>query len=136
MELKDILAISGFPGLYKFVARSQRGVIVESLADGKRMNAAMSSKMSALTEISMSTEDEDIALAEVLTRIYAYTEGKEAISHKAAPEEIKAYMAEVLPEYDRERVHVSDMKKLFQWYNILVEAGMTEFKLPDEEENE
>ncbi len=125
MELKEILAISGWPGLYKYVARSQRGVIVESLADGKRMNAALASKMSALTE--------DIALADVLTKIYAYTGGKEAISHKEAPEKIKAYMAEVLPDYDRDRVHVSDMKKLFSWYNILVAAGMTEFKLPEEE---
>ncbi len=132
MELKDILAISGWPGLYKYVARSQRGVIVESLADGKRMNAAMASKMSALTEISMFTEEEDIALADVLTNIYNYTGGKEAISHKDTPENIKAYMAQVLPNYDRERVHVSDMKKLFAWYNILVAAGMTEFKLPEE----
>lgn len=133
MELKEILAISGWPGLYKYVARSQRGVIVESLADGKRMNAALASKMSALTEISMFTENEDIALADVLTKIYAYTGGKEAICHKEAPEKIKAYMAEVLPDYDRDRVHVSDMKKLFSWYNILVAAGMTEFKLPEEE---
>lgn len=133
MELKDILAISGMPGLYKYVARSQRGVIVEALADGKRMNAAYSSKMSALTEISMFTENEDLPLATVLTNIYTYTGGKEAINHKESPEKIKAFMAEVLPEYDRERVHVSDMKKLFQWYNILVAAGMTEFTLPDEE---
>ena len=133
MELKEILAISGWPGLYKYVARSQRGVIVESLADGKRMNAALASKMSALTEISMFTENEDIALADVLTKIYADPGGKEAISHKEAPEKIKAYMAEVLPDYDRDRVHVSDMKKLFSWYNILVAAGMTEFKLPEEE---
>lgn len=132
MELKDILAISGWPGLYKFVARSQRGVIVEALSDGKRMNAALASKMSSLTEISMFTENEDIALADVLTKIYAYTGGKEAVSHKESPEKLKAYMAEVLPEYDRERVHVSDMKKLFSWYNILVAAGMTEFKLPEE----
>ncbi len=69
----------------------------------------------------------------MLTKIYAYTGGKEAISHKEAPEKIKAYMAEVLPDYDRDRVHVSDMKKLFSWYNILVAAGMTEFKLPEEE---
>ncbi len=132
MELKDILAISGMPGLYKYVARSQRGVIVESLADGKRLNAAMASKMSALTEISMFTEEEDVALADVLTNIYNYTEGKAAISHKASADEIKAYMAEVLPNYDRERVHLSDMKKLFQWYNILVEAGMTKFEVPEE----
>lgn len=134
MELNEILAISGQPGLFKYVAQSQRGVIVESLLDGKRMNASATSRVSALTEISMFTEGEDIALADVFTRIYASTEGKEAISHKASPEELKAAFAEVLPEYDRERVHVSDIKKCFAWFNILVKAGFTEFKLPTEAE--
>lgn len=132
MELKDILAISGQPGLYKFVAQSMRGVIVESLIDGKRMNAAATSRVSALTEISMFTEGEDIALADVFTNIWNYTEGKQAISHKESADKIKEEFAKVLPEYDRERVHVSDMKKCFAWYNILVEAGFTEFKLPTE----
>ena len=132
MELKDILAISGQPGLYKFVAQSMRGVIVESLIDGKRMNAAATSRVSALTEISMFTEGEDSALADVFTNIWNYTEGKQAISHKESADKIKEEFAKVLPEYDRERVHVSDMKKCFAWYNILVEAGFTEFKLPTE----
>lgn len=134
MELKEILAISGQPGLFKYVAQSQRGVIVESLIDGKRQNASATSRVSALTEISMYTEGDDIPLADVFTRIYAHTEGKEAISHKAAPEALKAAFAEVLPEYDRERVHVSDIKKCFAWFNTLVAAGFTEFKLPTEEE--
>lgn len=134
MELREILAISGQPGLYKYVAQSTRGVIVESLLDGRRMNAASTSKVSALTEISMFTEGEDIALAEVFTRIYAHYEGKQAVDPKSAPEVLKAAFAEVLPEYDRERVHVSDIKKCFAWYNLLVKAGFTEFKLPDMEE--
>ncbi len=133
MELKEILAISGQPGLYKFVAQSTRGVIVESLLDGKRMNVAATSKVSALTEISMFTEGDDIPLAEVFTKIYTYTGGKEAISHKENPEKLKATFAEVLPEYDRDRVHASDIKKCFAWYNTLVGAGFTEFKLPEEE---
>ena len=91
MELKEILAISGQPGLYKYVAQSTRGVIVESLLDGRRMNAAANARVSALSEISMFTEGDDIPLAEVL------------------------------PEYDRDRVHVSDMKKCFAWFNILIE---------------
>ena len=132
MELKEILAISGQPGLYKFVAQSMRGVIVESLTDGKRMNAAVTSRVSALTEISMFTEGDDIALADVFTNIWNYTGGTEAISHKAADNLIKEEFAKVLPEYDRERVHLSDMKKCFAWYNILVKAGFTEFKLPEE----
>ena len=116
MELKEILAISGQPGLYKYVAQSTNGVIVESLLDGRRMNASASSK------------------ADVFTKIYAHTGGKEAISPKEAPEKLKAAFAEVLPEYDRDRVHVSDMKKCFAWSNILVRAGFTEFKLPSEAE--
>ena len=132
MELKDILAISGQPGLYKYVAQSMRGVIVESLLDGKRMNASATSRVSALTEISMFTEGEDIALADVFTNIWNCTEGKEAISHKESAERIQEEFAKVLPEYDRDRVHVSDMKKCFSWYNILVKAGFTEFKLPTE----
>lgn len=136
MELKDILAISGKPGLFKYVAQSSNGVIVESLLDGKRMNAPASSRVSALTEISIYTEGEDIPLADVFTNIYKYTEGKEAISPKEMPDKLKAYFAEVLPEYDRDRVHVSDMKKVFAWYNALLAAGFTEFKLPEEEKKE
>ena len=134
MELKEILAISGQPGLYKYVAQSSRGVIVESLVDGKRMNAASTAKVSSLTEISMFTEGEDIALAEVFTKIYTHTGGKEAIDPKADPAKLKEAFAEVLPDYDRERVHVSDIKKCFAWYNTLVKAGFTEFKLPAENE--
>ncbi len=134
MELNEILAISGQPGLYRYVAQSTRGVIVESLVDGRRMNAAANAKVSALTEISMFTEGDDIPLAEVFTRIYAHTGGEEAISHKETPEKLKAAFAEVLPEYDRDRVHVSDIKKCFSWFNILLGAGFTEFKLPEEKE--
>ena len=136
MELKEILAISGQPGLYKFVAQSTRGVIVESLVDGKRMNAASNSKVSALTEISIFTEGEDIPLAEVFTKIYEHTNGQPAISHKEEPARLQALFAEVLPDYDRDRVHVSDMKKVFSWFNTLLGAGFTEFKLPSEESAE
>ena len=120
MELREILAISGQPGLYKYVAQSARGIIVESLADGRRFNAPASSRVSSLTEISVYTEGDDIPLAEVFTRIYAHTGGKQAVSPKETPEKLKAAFAEVLPEYDRERVHVSDIKKCF------------ELKLPEE----
>ncbi len=132
MELREILAISGQPGLYKYVAQSARGIIVESLADGRRFNAPASSRVSSLTEISVYTEGDDIPLAEVFTRIYAHTGGKQAVSPKETPEKLKAAFAEALPDYDRERVHVSDIKKCFAWYNTLVAAGFTEFKLPEE----
>lgn len=134
MEFKDILVISGQSGLYKYVAQSTRGIIIESLADGRRQSASASARVSALAEISMFTEGEDIPLAEVFTRMYAHTEGKEGMSHKESADKMKAYFGEVLPEYDRERVHVSDIKKALSWFNILVGAGMTEFKLPEEAE--
>ena len=134
MEFKDILAISGMPGLYKYVAQSTRGIIVESLEDGRRTNASATARVSALAEISMFTEGEDIALAEVFTRMYNHTGGQQGLSHKEPADKLKAYFAEVLPEYDRERVHVSDIKKALSWFNILVGAGMTEFTLPSDEE--
>ena len=133
MELKDILAISGQPGLYRYVAQSHTGVIVESLLDNKRSNVSATSRVSALTEISMVTEGEDIALADVFTKMYAYTEGKQAISHKESNDRLKEFFGAVLPDYDKERVHVSDIKKAISWFNILVEAGFTEFTLPEEE---
>lgn len=130
MKMNEILAISGQPGLYRYVAQSARGVIVESLVDGKRSNVSGSVNVSALSEISMFTEGEDIALAKVFTNIYGVYEGKEAISHKESAEKIKAAFESALPEYDRDRVRVSDMKKCFSWYNALVKAGATSFDLP------
>ncbi len=127
MELREILAISGQPGLYKYVAQSARGIIVESLADGRRFNAPASSRVSSLTEISVYTEGDDIPLAEVFTRIYAHTGGKQAVSPKETPEKLKAAFAEALPEYDRERVHVSDIKKCFACL-IFAEAPLTSDK--------
>ena len=134
MELRDILAISGQPGLFRYIAQSRNGVIVESLLDGKRSNASASARVSALTEISMFTEGEDIPLAEVFTKMYAYTGGKAAISHKESNDRLKEFFGAVITDYDRERVHVSDIKKAVSWFNLLVEVGFTEFKLPEEDE--
>ena len=132
MELKDILAISGQPGLFKYVAQSMRGVIVESLIDGKRMNASSTSRVSALTEISMFTEGEDIPLAEVFTKMYTYTEGQQGPAVKEGNARLKEFFGIVIPDYDRERVHDSDIKKAVSWFNLLVGAGMTKFEIPEE----
>lgn len=134
MKLREILAISGQPGLYKYIAQSKSGVIVESLLDSKRSNVPSNAKVSALSEISMFTETDDVPLAEVFTKLYAHAGGKETIGHKAANNELKSLFEQVLPDYDRDRVHISDIKKLVQWYNILVGAGMKEFTLEDEAE--
>ncbi len=131
MELKDILAISGQPGLYKFIAQGSNGVIVESLLDGRRTNATGASKVSALAEIAIFTDEEEIPLWRVFEALYKNTGGRESISPKSTPDQLKAKMAEVVPDYDRDRVHVSDMKKLFSWYNILVNAGMTDFTVEE-----
>ena len=128
MKLKGIIAISGKPGLYKILSHTKNGVIVESLTDGKRSNASGSAKVSALGEIAIYTENDDIPLGKVFENIYKYTEGKEAISPKSTPEELKKFFATVLPEYDRDRVHASDIKKLISWYNLLVKNGMTDFE--------
>lgn len=136
MEFKDVLAISGQPGLFKYVAKSNNGIIVESLLDSKRMNATASSRVSALSEISMYTEGDDIALADVMTAMHNRYNGQQALSHKDSPEKLKAAFAEVLPEYDRERVHVSDIKKVFAWYNLMNSLGFTEYKLPEETEGQ
>ncbi|MFI3328342.1 MAG: DUF5606 domain-containing protein [Rikenellaceae bacterium] len=129
MKLNEILAISGQPGLYKYVAQAARGVIVESLTDGKRSNVAGSAQVSALSEICMFTEDEDMPLVDIFNNILKLTGGNAAISHKESAEKIKAEYAKAVPNYDRDRVHVSDMKKCFNWFNALVAAGATEFEV-------
>lgn len=136
MELKEILAISGQPGLFKYVAQSSNGVIVESLLDGRRTNATGTSKVSALAEIAMFTEDGELPLWKILNALYEKTGGRESISHKSSPDQLKAGFAEIIPDYDRDRVHVSDMKKLFSWYNILIGAGMTDFTVKEENAEE
>lgn len=132
MELADILAISGQPGLYKYVARSVGGVIVESLVDGRRINASGTSRVSAMTDIALFTEDEDMPLADVFTALYKISNGAKTISHKEPSEQIRALFARAVPSYDRRRVHDSDMKKIISWYNILIDCGMTEFKMPED----
>lgn len=132
MKFTEILSISGQPGLYCYVARSTHGVIVESLIDHKRMNATGSARVSALSEIAVFTEGEDLPLGKVFEKMYAHTGGKQALDAKSAPEKIKEFIATVLPDYDRDRVHFSDMKKMVAWYNLLVGAGIDNFSTEDE----
>ncbi len=137
MELKEILAVSGYPGLYKYVAQSTRGVIVESLADGKRMNVPSNARVSSMTDISVFTSDGgERPLADIFTAFYEKNEGKPTVGHKEDQRKIEAAFAEIVPDYDLGRVHFSDMKKIVQWYNALVAAGMTEFRLPEESADE
>ena len=134
MDLKDILAISGQPGLHKFVAQSTHGVIVESLQDGKRQNVPPTARVSSMAEIAVFTAAEDKPLEKILQDIFRALDGKEAVSHKAPQEEIVAFFAKMVPDYDRERVHVSDMKKIVSWYNTLLAKGLIDLEEPKEEE--
>ena len=131
MKFNEILAISGQPGLFRYIAQSRNGFIVESLLDGKRMNASGTSRISALSEISMYTEGEDMPLAEIFTKMYAHTEGKQGPSKKENIATLKEFFAAVVPEYDRERVHDSDIKKAISWFNFLVAAGLEKFEIEE-----
>ena len=131
--LKGILAISGQPGLFKLIAESKNNIIVESLETGKRMPAYSTTKISALEDIAIYTDVDDVPLKEVFKAIDEKEDGGKAISHKSSGKELKDYLGEVLPNYDRERVYVSDIKKVILWYNILHEKDMLDFS--EEEEN-
>jgi len=121
MAFEQILSVSGKSGLFRLVGHMKNGIIVEALSDGKRFPIHGSSKVSALEEISIYTEEEEVPLKEVFTKIFEKEEGKQAISHKSDKAEIKAYFASILPDYDEDRVYVSDMVKVVQWYNVLIE---------------
>ena len=132
--LKGILAISGQQGLFKLIAESKNNIIVESLDTGKRMPAYSTSKISALEDIAIYTDTADIPLKVVFKAISEKQDGGAAVSHKLPADKLKAYFEEILPEYDRDRVYVSDIKKVILWYNILQEKNMLDFS--DEESGE
>ena len=128
---QTILAISGKPGLYKLVSRGKNNLIVEALdATHHRMPAFATDRITSLADIAMFTETDDIPLMDVLENLKTVAEGKKASvdPKKASTKELQDYFTKVLPEWDRDRVHVSDIKKLICWYNILIEAGITDFK--------
>ena len=125
--LKDLMAISGYGGLFRFISQARNGVIVESLETGKRMNAFATMKVSALEDIAIFTEEKEIPLEEVLVSLHKYENGGEAISPKSDPDELKDYFSAILPEYDRERVYVSDIKKVLTWYNQLLKYDLLKF---------
>lgn len=126
--LKDILSISGYGGLYKYISQGRSGIIVESLEDKNRMNANASAKISALEDIAIFTDTEDLPLKDVFKKISEKENGGLTIAHKSSANELKSYFAEVLPDYDRDRVYVSDIKKVLNWYNILHKFEMLNFE--------
>ena len=123
MDLKNILAISGKPGLYRLVTSSTARLVVESIQDKKKLPVPATSKVSSLDDIAIFTVEEEVPLREVFAKIYAKTNQSAALDHKAAPSELRAFISEVLADLDHERVYDSDLKKLFNWYNILFADG-------------
>lgn len=134
--LKEILSISGKPGLFKLVSQGKNMLIVESLTDKKRMPVYARDKAVSLGDIAIFTETEEIPLGEVLEKVKTKeNSAKASIDPKSDNEALRKYMEEVLPEYDKDRVHTSDIKKLITWYNSLIENNITDF-IEKEEESE
>lgn len=126
--IKKILSIAGRPGLYKLVSQGKNMLIVESLATGKRTPAYAHDKVVSLGDISIYTTESDVPLAEVFETIKEKNAGKPVDVKKMDDAEVRTYFAEILPDFDRDRVYTNDIRKVFAWYNDLIGAGVTEFK--------
>ena len=136
MELKDILAISGMSGLYRFISQGRNGVIIEGLTDKKRMNASASARVSELEDIAIYTDDKELPLKEVFRRIYTKENGGQAIDPKLSNDQLKKYFIEIVPDYDREKVYTSDIKKVLTWYNLLLSENMIDLVEDVKEDSE
>ncbi|MCI1647069.1 MAG: DUF5606 domain-containing protein [Bacteroides sp.] len=136
--LKTILSISGKPGLYKLVSQGKNMLIVESLSDKKRFPAYGNEKIISLGDIAMYTDSDDVPLKDVLQAMKVKENGAVVAidPKKATTEELRDYLESVLPNFDRDRVHSSDIKKLIAWYNLLVSYGMTDFEEAQDTETE
>lgn len=124
MGLEKIIAISGKPGLYELVSQTRGGFVVTSLIDGKKQSISMRNNVSVLNEISIYTYSEEVPLRVVFQTIKDKENGEQTLSHKASKKELENFLREVLPEYDEERVYVSDIKKIVQWYNLLQKSDL------------
>lgn len=130
MNLEKILAISGKPGLYALKLQTRTGFVAESMIDGKKITVGLRSNVSLLSEISIYTIDKEKPLAEVMRAIAEKEDNGPAPSHKEDNATLAAYFKEILPDYDEERVYVSDIKKVLNWYNMLQARGMVSKEAP------
>lgn len=136
MDLSKILSIAGKPGLFKLVGESKSSIVVESLIDGKRGPAFSHERISTLKEISIYTETEDVPLEDVFKKIFELQDGKAVLNpKKASSNELKELFEKILPDYDKDAVYTSDMKKVFTWYNFLLEKDLLEFTKEEETED-
>ncbi len=133
MEFSKIIAVTGKPGLFEILSQTKTGVIVKSIVDGKRFPITATHNVSLLENIAIYTYEEEVPLAQVIKNIADKEDGKESISHKESNNTLLAYFSEVLPGFDEERVYASNVKKVIQWYNILVSANFDFSTLAAEE---
>ena len=134
MGLEKILSVAGKPGLYKLITQTRTGFVAESLLDGKRITVSLRASVSVLSEIAIYTLEEEVPLREVFEKIQSKEDGgKTSISHKDEKIKLEEYFFEVLPNYDEDRVYVSDIKKVIQWYNILTDNKIIDFSSEKEE---
>ncbi|MCL2026916.1 MAG: DUF5606 domain-containing protein [Bacteroidales bacterium] len=134
MDLTEYYSVPGKPGVFKMLSQSKNGAIMESLIDGKRLPVFISDKISSLEEIGMFTNQDDVPLKTVFQTIFRKEDGKEAsVSPKADNKTLQAYFSEVLPDWDQDRVYMSDIKKVVTWYNLLVSKNLIDLE-PDEEQ--
>jgi hypothetical protein len=136
MDIKGIISISGKPGLHKVISQTKNGLIAESLLDNKRFPVYSNQQISALEDISIYTYEDDILLSEVFGKLYEIEGGKESINHKSSAAELSAKVEEALPNYDKERVYSSDIKKIIQWYNLLVKNNLLKPESKEEPKKE
>jgi hypothetical protein len=134
MEFKDILAISGFGGLFKYISPARNGIIVEGFEDKKRMNAFANYKVSSLNDIAIFADSGEIPLKQIYKKIQEMENGGAAIDHKSDDAKLKEYFEKILPDYDRQKVYLSDIRKLINWYNILQRNGFTNFEEEEKKE--
>jgi len=134
MVLKDIMAISGQPGLFKFIAQGKNAIIVEHLETKRRGSAFNTARVSSLDEITVYTRKEDMPLGKVFDLIFEKENGGPAIDFRSDPEKLKSYLGEVVPDYDREKVYNSDIRKILQWYNILQALNLLVKEEPESKE--
>ena len=134
MDFSKILSISGKSGLFKVVSQMKNAVLVESLIDKKRFPAFAHDKISSLEEIAVFTVSEDKPLKEILKSIYEKQEGKSAIDSKSGDKELKEYFLSLIPDYDQDRVYISDIRKIISWYNLLIENQLLDFTEKTEDE--
>lgn len=135
MGLEKVLSISGKPGLYELTAQTRGGFVAKSITEGKKISVNVRHNVSLLSEIAVYTYTEEIPLGTVFQKIYEKEDGGQAIDHKASKKELEGYFAEVLPDYDVDRVYQSDIKKIIQWYNLLVSNGFTDFSKENDKDN-